>query len=114
MTPQEQQPDIVTMLYMIKTLEQQLQHVQDQLKSFVPIRENDIQLQNVQATVSRIERDVIAMKSKQETMEKEARDAVEKQRASQAALQIRFLLGFASVVVTIVGGVVTGFITHLF
>src|SRR6266700_2629629 len=117
MAPQEQQPDIATMLYMIKSLEQQLTHVQEQLKSYVPISLNDLQLQNIQTTVSRIERDVVAMKAKQEAMEKDAREAAdkqreatEKQRASLAALQIRFLLGFAGVVVTIISTVIAGFI----
>ncbi len=113
MAPQEQQPDIATMLYMIKSLEQQLTHVQEQLKSYVPISLNDLQLQNIQTTVSRIERDVVAMKAKQEAMEKDAREAADKQRASLAALQIRFLLGFAGVVVTIISTVIAGFITHL-
>ena len=120
MAPQEQ-PDNATMLYMIKNIEQSVAHVQEQLKTYVPIRENDLQLQNIQSTASRIERDVIAMKAKQEAMEKDAREAVEKQRdatekqrASLAALQIRFLIGFAGVVVTIISTVIAGFITHLF
>jgi cation transport ATPase len=118
MAPQEQ-PDSATMLYMIKTVEQQLAHIQEQLKLYVSIRENDLQLQNIQATVSRTERDVVAMKAKQEAMEKEAREAAEKQReatekqrAALAALQIRFLLGFASAVITIITLVIVAFITH--
>lgn len=131
MAPSEQ-PDGATMLYMIKTLEQQLAHIQDQLKSYVPIRENEIQIQTLQATASRIERDVIAMKTKQEEIERNARDAAEKQRAalvelqtkqqeaidkqraSIAALQIRALMGFATAMVTIITIVIAGFITHFF
>lgn len=131
MAPQEQ-PDASTMLYMIKALEQQLAHVQEQLKSYVPIRENELQIQTLQATASRIERDVIAMKSKQEEIERNARDATEKQRAAMAelqfkqqeaadkqrasiaALQIRVLIGFATAMVAIITSVIAGFITHFF
>jgi len=131
MAPQEQ-PDLSTMLYMIKTLEQQLVQLREQLKTYVPISMNELQLRGVQDTVSRIERDVIAMKAKQEQMEREARDATEKQRAalgdlqfkqqevadkqraSIAALQIRFLIGFATAMVTIITIVIAGFITHFF
>lgn len=131
MAPQEQ-PDAATMLYMIKTIEQQLAHVQEQLKSYVPIRENEIQLRNIQDTVSRIERDVLTMRTKQETMEREARDSAEKQRLAQdaiekeartsaekqraalATLQIRVLMSFAGAVVTIITLVIAGFITHFF
>jgi hypothetical protein len=114
MTPQEPQQDASTMLYRLNFLEQQFKQLHDQLNAYVPVREHDLQLQNIQTTVSRIERDVVDMKVKQEAMEKESRERDERQRESQAAIQIRVLIGFASVVVTIVAGIITGYITHFF
>ncbi|HEY4386771.1 MAG TPA: hypothetical protein VGN34_20125, partial [Ktedonobacteraceae bacterium] len=79
------------MSFRLITLEQQLQQVQEQLKSYVPQRENELQLQGIQQTVSRIERDAVEVKIRLERQKKETRSHEEIQRTSQAALQIRVL-----------------------
>jgi hypothetical protein len=112
MAPQEQ--DASTMMYRLASLEQQIKQLQEQLKLYVPAGEHTLQLQNIQTTVARIERDVIEIKAKQGETEKEVRERDEKQREAQSALQIRFLISVVSFVVLIVGGVVTGYITHFF
>jgi len=114
MSSPELPPEIPTLLYRMTALEQQIKQLQEQLKSYVPARENDLQLLNIQTTVSRIERDVVDMKSKQEGMERETRIKDEQQRETQSALQIRFLVSIVSFVVLIVGGIITGYITHFF
>lgn len=56
-----QQPpsqDIATLAYRIASIEQNVQHLQTELRSYVPARENDLQLQSIRSTVERIEGDV--------------------------------------------------------
>jgi chromosome segregation ATPase len=103
-----------TLLFQINALEQQIKQLQDQLKSYVTVRENELQLRLIQDTVSRMERDVVDMKAKQELMEQEARTNNQQQREAQAGLQIRFLVSVVSFVLVVVGGVLTAFLTHLF
>lgn len=112
MTPQQE--DASTMMYRLTSLEQQIKQLQEQLKLYVPAGEHTLQLQNIQTTVARIERDVIEIKTKQGETDKEVRERDEKQREAQAALQIRFLISVVSFVVLIVGGVITGYVTHFF
>lgn len=111
--------DPATMLYRIQSLEQQLRQVQEQLKAYVPIRENELQLAAIQASVTRIERDVISMKAKQEDMEKDARlhdeerkVSEEKQRLSQANLQVRVLWGVITAISVVTSGIFIGFVNH--
>ena len=113
-TPGPQPQEISTLLYRIADIEQKLKQLQEQLKTYVPVSEHALQLQNIQATVARIERDVIEIKSKQETMEKEARERDDQQREAQSALQIRVLVSIVTGVVVIVGSIITGYITHFF
>lgn len=101
-----------TLMFQINALEQQIKNLQDQLKSYVTVRENDLQLQNIQSTVSRMERDVLDIKTNQAAMEREARAHNEQLQKEQATLQIRFLTAVVSFIVVIVGGVVTAYLTH--
>lgn len=100
------------MLYRITALEEQIKRLQEQLKFYVPARENELQLQNIQNSVTRIERDVIDMKAKQQALEKEARDREEQQQKEQASLQIKTLIGIVGFVITVIGGVITAYLTH--
>lgn len=105
--------DYSMMLYRITALEEQIKRLQEQLKAYVPARENDLQLQSIQSSVARIERDVIDMKAKQQQMEKEAREQIEHQQQEQAKIQIRVLVGIVGFIITIVGSVLTFYLTHI-
>ncbi len=114
MTEEQQPQNVSMMLYRITLLEQQLHQVQDQLKAYVPAKENELQLQNIQTSVARIERDVIDMKSKQEALEKESRLRDENQKLSQANLQIRAMWAIISAIILAATGVFVGYVTHFF
>ncbi|HTK08204.1 MAG TPA: hypothetical protein VL485_13615 [Ktedonobacteraceae bacterium] len=101
-------------LLRISNVEQQLKLLQEQLKSYVPMRENELQLQSIQGTVSRIEHDVIDVKLRVESQEKETREHEEEQRESQAALQIKVLWGVVSLVIVSGATIFTGYILHFF
>lgn len=117
---QQPQSFDTSMLIRLTTLEQQIKVVQDQLKqlqdqqrSYVPEREYNIQLQNIQASVSRIERDVLDMKSKLEAQEKEFRERDEQQKSALASSQLRLVIA----VLTFIGGIVSAliifYVTHI-
>lgn len=109
----QQESDSV-LFFRITSLEQQLKLVQDQLKSYVPQRENELHLQSIQGTVSRIEHDVVSVKTRLEAQERETREYEEQQRESQAALQIKVLWGIVSLVLVSGTGIFTGYVTHFF
>ncbi|SRR6266699_2094097 len=111
---QPSQESASALLYRITLLEQQLKDVQVQLKSYVPVRENDLQLQNIQSSLTRMERDVIEMKSKQEVQDKEARERYEAQEKATAAVQIRFLISVVSTVVLLAVSIITAYAAHIF
>ncbi len=100
MTAQPQ--DLSTIAYRLNTLEQQVQQLHTQLQLYVPVRENELQLQAIKSTVDRIETDVLDTKKQVGAM-----------RESQDKLQIRVLLGIITTVVTILGGILIGYVTHL-
>jgi predicted DNA-binding protein YlxM (UPF0122 family) len=117
-TPQE---PIVTLLYQMKTMETDIAYLKSQLTLFEPARESDLKLQRINDTVTRIETEMSKVKDKLEAMnthmttqETEAQKRDEAQRASQDKLQIRVLVWAVSIVVTILVGVLIGYITHLF
>lgn len=116
-----QQPqDITTIQYRVDALETGMKDLQQQIHSYVSVRENDLQLQGIRDTVNRIERDVQEEKKQVDilntklnmlTLELQKRD--EEQRKSQDALQIRMLLGIVSFVGTILGGVLIYFLSQV-
>lgn len=93
--------DLSTVLYRLSTLEQQVIQLHNQLQMYVPVRENELQLQAIQSSVERIEDDV-----------RDTKTQVGKMREAQDKLQIRVLLGIVTTVVTILSGVLIAFITH--
>lgn len=107
------------LLVRLATLEQQLKQVQELLKQlqdqqrlYVSEREYNIQLQGIQGSVSRIERDVVDMKSKLEAQEKEFRDRDENQKSALASAQFRIVMGVLTFVAGIVSALIIFYITH--
>lgn len=104
MAPQGQHPqDLSTILYRLDSVEQRVSQLQNQLQQYVPMRENELQLQVITSAVERIEDDVKSTKA-QVTEMKEAQDK----------LQIRMLLGIVSTIITILSGIVVSYIAHFF
>lgn len=95
--------DLATILYRLNFLEQQVSQLHSQLQLYVPVRENELQLQAIKSVVDRIEDDVKDTKT-QVTAMKEAQDK----------LQIRVLIGIVTTVVTILSGIVIAYISHFF
>lgn len=107
------------LLVRLATLEQQLKQVQELLKQlqdqqrlYVSEREYNIQLQGIQGSVSRIERDVVDMKSKLEAQEKEFRDRDDQQKSALASAQFRIVMGVLTFVAGIVSALIIFYITH--
>jgi hypothetical protein len=102
MAPQGQHPqDLSTILYRLDTVEQRVIQLQNQLQLYVPIRENELQLQVITSAVERIESDV-----------KETKQQVGEMKDAQDKLQIRVLLGIVTTIVTILSSILVAYITH--
>jgi hypothetical protein len=96
-----QAQDLSTILYRLDTLEQRVTQLHAQLQSYVPVRENELQLQVITSAVERIEEDV-----------KDTKKQVSEMKEAQDKLQIRVLLGIVTTIVTILSGVLVAYITH--
>jgi hypothetical protein len=102
MAPQGQNSqDLSTILYRLDTVEQRVIQLQNQLQLYVPIRENELQLQVITSAVERIESDV-----------KDTKQQVGEMKDAQDKLQIRVLLGIVTTIVTILSGILIAYITH--
>lgn len=98
-TPQ----DLSTISYRLDSVERQVIQLHTQLQLYVPVRENDLQLQAIKSTVERIEDDVKATKMQ-----------VGEMKDAQDKLQIRVLLGLVTTIVTILSGILIAFVSHYF
>ena len=110
---------IQAILFRVDGVEKEIKDVQEKLKTYVPAKENDLQLQNIQNIVSRVERDVIdiktrveVIKDKMETQDKELRARDEKTKEEQSKSQIRGLLFIVSSIITVGAGIVIAIFTH--
>lgn len=110
---------LVTISYRMGTIERDMQNVHSQLATFVPVRENDYQIQSIRSTVERIERDVgetnsqvMQLSLKLAQQEKDARDAAEKVRQERDQFQIKALWYFAGLVVTVLLALLIAHLTH--
>ena len=118
--PEIPQESIATILYHLSTIDGDLAAFRVQLKEYDTTRENDLKLQRINDTASRMEADLRIVRTSAEDMktlmltkEGESKQRDSDTRASQAALQIKVL---ASAVTLIVGALVTlliFYITHL-
>jgi hypothetical protein len=109
---QQQPADLSTLSYRMGSLEQHVQQLQSELRTYVPARENDLQLQSIRSTVERIERDVQEAR-KQVT---DLNTKLETQGKEQDLIQIRVLkwaVGiFVGIVVTVITAMLIYFLTH--
>lgn len=120
-------PDsITTILYRLETVEKSFQEFKNQLQSYETTRENDLKfreneakLQLINATASRIEIDLRAVKSGMDEIkidlllkenESIKRDAAT--RASQDKLQIKVLVGILTTVVGVITTLFIFYVTH--
>jgi hypothetical protein len=88
--------------------EQQIKQVQAELHEYVPASVNNIHLDNIRASVGRIERDVSGMS----TQLTDLSTKLAAQRESQDKLQIRVLWSILAAFFAVLGGVLINFFTH--
>lgn len=120
-SPSPLSPDhLSTLTYRLAAVEHDIKAVRDQLNSYVPIRENELQLKIIQETVARIERDVIETKkqvsdlnTKLIAQELEARDRDNQQKQSQSNLQIKAMWAIIGIVITVVTGSLISYVSYL-
>ncbi len=102
---QPQQSDMSTLSYRLSTLEQHVQQLQTELRTYVPVRENELQLQSIRSTVERIESDVKEAK-------KQATELATKQDSILINVLRYVVITFIGVVVAVVTAVLIYFFTH--
>lgn len=98
----QQQPDIGTLEYRVKSIEVNVQQLQQELRSYVPTNVNDLQLQSIRSTVERIENDV-----------KDLNTQLSNQIKQQDQLQIRILKYFVITVISILVALLISYLTHI-
>jgi hypothetical protein len=117
----EQMPEQMPLLFRMSSLEQDIAELKKQLRSYVPLRENDLQLKGIRDIVDRIERDIIenkrnvgdiSLKLVEQGVEVQKKEA--DLRENQSALQIKILWGTISLIITALTSVLIGYITHFF
>lgn len=120
-----------TLSFRMELVERVVQQLKDQLNSYVPVRENDLQLRIIRETVERTEKEVtsikVQMEHEQESNKGQLRGLVEeinhlkidlqekdaRQRESQNKLQIRVLSGIVGSIIFILSTIIAGYITHI-
>lgn len=104
----QQNQDLSMFAYRLDGLEKDIERLNMQLSNYVPVRENELKLQSIQDIVKRIESEITGAKLQLTDINKQ----LDKQRESQDKLQIRMLYGVVATVVTVLSGVLIGYITH--
>lgn len=108
--PQPPIADITALAYRVASIEQRVARVEDELRTYVPVRENELQLKAVRDTTQRIETEVQDIKMSLADLTTRLAD----QREAQDKLQIRALWGIVSTVITVLVGILIAYVTHLF
>jgi chromosome segregation ATPase len=108
MQQQQPQSDMSTLAYRISSLEQHVQQLQSELRTYVPARENELQLQSIRSTVERIEGDVKEAR-KQVT---DLNEKLETQNKETDKLQINVLKWAIGIVVTVLVALLIAHLTH--
>ncbi len=119
---ERQLPDqVVTLTFRLSTIEQNLTELKAQLDHYVPLRENDLQLNYIREVVGRIEKEVVASReqinsidAKVSTQERNIQQQGSDDRETSAALQIKVLWGIISLVFGTVVSILVGYVTHFF
>jgi chromosome segregation ATPase len=121
MMMEAQMAEQLPLIFRMNSLEQDISELKKQLVSYVPLRENDLQLRGIRDIVDRIERDVIDTKKNlgdintrlvEQEVEVQRKEAA--LRENQSALQIKVLWGAISLIITGLTSVLIGYITHFF
>lgn len=106
--------------YRVAAVEQEVNSLKLQLQSYVPARENDLQLQSIKATVERIERDIAdarkqitEINTKLAVQENTSRDRDAQQSLNQYKIVNRVLFSIVGGVGTILVGVLIYYLTSL-
>lgn len=107
-------------VFMLESLATQLQaqvnQLQAQLKLYVPVRENELQLQSIRSTVERVERDVQEIRKQTVDLNTKIDTAAATAVRDQDKLQIgvlRYIVAtIVGVVVIVVGGIVIYYLTR--
>jgi hypothetical protein len=103
---QQQQPaDMTTLAYRLSTLEQNVQQLQTELRTYVPARENELQLQSIRSTVERIESDVKEAK-------KQVTDLTSKQDNILISTLRYIVVTIVGLAVIVIAGVIVYFVTR--
>jgi hypothetical protein len=106
-----QPPDPLTaILFRLTGVEENVKELQTKLNFYVPERENDLKLKNILDSLTHIGGNLQEVKDAY----KELSNKLIEQQDNQNKVQIRVLLGAISTVVTALGGVLVGYITHFF
>jgi chromosome segregation ATPase len=108
-TPADQ---FAMLLFRIGALEQSMKELQAQLRSYVPLRENDLQLETIKNTVGRMEQDLADAKRQLVELNSKLATQAADLRESQDKLQIRVLWFIVSTIILILVGVLVGVLTH--
>jgi hypothetical protein len=106
-----QPPDPLTaILFRLTGVEENVKELQTKLNFYVPERENDLKLKNILDSLTHIGGNLQEVKDAY----KELSNKLIEQQDNQNKVQIRVLLGAISTVITVLGGVLVGYITHFF
>lgn len=105
MSQQLPQPDMSALSYRITSLEQHVQQLQVELRTYVPARENDLQLQSIRSTVERIETDVKEAK-------KQVSDLADKQDSILISVLRYVVVTVVGVIITVATALFIYFLTH--
>jgi hypothetical protein len=115
MQPQQPTPDLSTLSYRMANVEKDIEIVQKQLQSYVPLsvndwqlREKDTQLKGMQQTLDRMEREQQSSKTDHVQQLKDLNDKIDTQSSKIDKLQIK---GLSWIVITVVSIVVSIVVT---
>lgn len=120
MSPTSGQEPYETIIYRLTQLEATVKQLQEQFRLYVPMRENELQLNAIRSIVERMEREMIDLKgqikSLDDKVEQQGTDSLKRdteQSDGLNKLQLRALQGFVTIVITIMSGILVAYITHL-
>lgn len=102
---QQPMPDLSTLTFRITSLEQHVQQLQLELRTYVPARENELQLQSIRSTVERIESDVKQVKQ-------QALELANKQDSILISVLRYVVVTIVGVIAAVATGLIIYFITH--
>lgn len=120
MQPQQPTPDIATLSYRMANMEKDIEIVQKQLQSYVPLqvndwqlREKDVQIKSMQQTLDRMEREQQNSKKEWADLLSTMNTKIDSLKTKNLERIVSVLLGtIGGVLVTIIGTGLVYFFTH--